>query len=238
MILKGLSLNSLCLLFRDLPGQPLNQTGPCDSKQDIKAYTEDEFLDFEKEVLPLLEKNARLFAAITLYTGMRRGEICALRCEDIDFKSRKIHIEKSIAWPAQNQGIVKAPKTPNGIRCPVILPQLLSVLNQYRKDSGYLIQGQRTKEDEPISRQGVKRLYERIEIAVKESGISFDFKSINRRGRHTVATFMNNAALDDKTIESQLGHYDARFTRERYINMQDKQVEQEMEKLASYLTVI
>ncbi len=204
----------------------------------VKAYTEDEFRDFEKEVLPLLEKNARLFAAITLYTGMRRGEICALRWEDIDFKSRKIHIEKSIAWPAQNQGIIKAPKTPNGIRCPVILPQLLSVLNQYRKDSGYLIQGQRTKEDEPISRQGVKRLYERIEIAVKESGISFDFKSINRRGRHTVATFMNNAALDDKTIESQLGHYDARFTRERYINMQDKQVEREMEKLASYLTVI
>ena len=87
----------------------------------------------------------------------------------------------------------------------------------------YLIRGQREKEDEPITRQGIKRLYDRIEDAVKESGIAFDFKRINRRGRHTIATFMNNAALDDKTIESQLGHKNARFTRERYMNVQAKQ---------------
>ena len=47
---------------------------------------------------------------------------------------------------------------------------------------------------------------------------------------------MNNAALNDKTIESQLGHYDARFTRERYMNAQEKQIERGMDKLASYLT--
>ena len=32
----------------------------------------------------------------------------------------------------------------------------------------------------------------------------------------TVTTFMNNAEVDDKAIESQLGHDDARFTRQRY----------------------
>ena len=73
---------------------------------------------------------------------------------------------------------------------------------------------------------------------VKESGIDFDFANINRRGRHTIATFMNNAALDDKTIESQLGHYNARFTRERYMNAQEKQIERGMDKLASILTAL
>ena len=45
----------------------------------VEAYTEDEYRNFEREVLPRLEGSTQLFAAITIYTGMRRGEICALR---------------------------------------------------------------------------------------------------------------------------------------------------------------
>lgn len=81
-------------------------------------------------------------------------------------------------------------------------------------------------------------MYERIGKATMESGIDFDFGNINRRGRHTVATFMNNAELDEKTIESQLGHYDIRFTRERYMNAQAKQEQRGMDKLASYMTAL
>ena len=182
------------------------------------------------EVLPRLDESAQLFAGITLYTGMRRGEICALRWEDIDLEAMRIHARKSIAWPCQNQGIVKEPKTKNGIRNPIILPQLLFILKRYQRKSGYLIRGQRSKKDEPITEQALKNLYDRIEKATKESSVHFDFKSINRRGRHTMATFMNNAELDDKTIESQMGHYDARFTRERYMNVQARQEEREMNK--------
>ena len=82
----------------------------------------------------------------------------------------------------------------------------------------------------------MKNLYDRIDKAVKLCGIDFDIKSINRRGRHTMATFMNNAELDDKTIESQLGHYDVRFTRQRYMNAQDNQIRREIDKLVTYLT--
>lgn len=204
----------------------------------VEAYTEDEYKDFVTEVLPRLDESAQLFAGITLYTGMRRGEICALRWEDIDLENMRIHATKSIAWPCQNQGIVKEPKTKNGIRNPVIMPQLLFILKRYQRKSGYLIRGQRSKKDEPITGQALKNLYDRIEKAIKESGIDFDFKSINRRGRHTMATFMNNAELDNKTIESQIGHYDVRFTRERYMNAQAKQEEREMNKLSSYLTAL
>ena len=116
------------------------------------------------------------------------------------------------------------------IRNPIILPQLLFILKRYQRESGYLIRGQRSKKDEPITEQALKNLYDRIEKATKESGIHFDFKSINRQGRHTMATFMNNAELDDKTIESHMGHYDARFTRERYMNAQARQEEREMNK--------
>lgn len=202
----------------------------------VKAYTEDEYRDFEKEVLPYLEENAQLFAAITIYTGMRKGEICALRWEDIDLEAKRIHVTKSVAWPCQNQGIIKPPKTKNGIRHPIIMPQLFFILKRHQKETGYLIHGMRSSEDKPITGQAVKSLYDRIDKAIKESRIDFDFRSINRRGRHTIATFMNNAGLDEKTIESQLGHYDIQFTRKQYMNAQDKQEERGMDKLASFIT--
>ena len=46
---------------------------------------------------------------------------------------------------------------------------------------------------------------------------------------------MNHAALDEKTIERQLGHYDVRFTRQRYMNAQAKQEEKSMAQLAAYI---
>ena len=49
---------------------------------------------------------------------------------------------------------------------------------------------------------------------------------------------MNHAALDEKTIESQLGHYDVRFTRQRYMNAQAKQEEKSMAQLAAYIAQI
>lgn len=205
----------------------------------VNAYSEDEYRAFETVVLPSLDESAQLFAAITLYTGMRRGEICALRWEDIDLEAKKIIITKSVAWPCQNQGIIKEPKTKNGFRHPVILPQLLFILKRHARQSGYLIKGRRpTGKDEPITEQALKNLYDRIDKATQESGITFDFRSFNRRGRHTVATFMNNADLDDKTIESQLGHYNADFTRQTYMNAQEKQIARGMEKLADYLTAL
>ena len=174
----------------------------------------------------------------SLYTGMRRGEICALRWEDIDFSLKRIHVTKAVSWPGQNQGILKQPKTHNGVRHPIIILPLLVILLQYRKEQGYVIQGERAKEDAPITRQGIKRLYERIDRAVTDSGCGIDFHSLNRRGRHTIATFMNNAALDEKTIESQLGHYDVRFTRQRYMNAQARQEEKSMAQLAEYIAQI
>jgi integrase len=57
----------------------------------VEAYTEDEYRNFEKLVLPCLEESTKLFAAITLYTGMRRGEICALRWEDITPATKSQH---------------------------------------------------------------------------------------------------------------------------------------------------
>lgn len=206
--------------------------------QKVKAYTEDEFGQFVADLLPLLKGSDKLYAAITLYTGMRRGEICALRWErDIDFDHNRINVEEVVIWPSQNPGIIKPnPKTTNGERDIVIIPQLREILLEQYEPSGYLIRGKRSKEDEPISNMGIQRMNQRIEQAAQSMGITV--KLGNRRGRHTMSTLMNNAGIDDKTIENQVGHYSAEFTRRQYMNHQTKQVERGMAKLSDYIAQI
>ena len=50
-----------------------------------------------------------------------------------------------------------------------------------------------------------------------------------------MATFMNNAGLDDKTIEGQIWHYAASFTRRRCMNPQLEQMRSGMAKLSGYM---
>ncbi len=48
-------------------------------------------------------------------TGMRRGEVCALRCSDLDVDGRTVRVDESVVT-ARGGAVVKAPKTRASIR--------------------------------------------------------------------------------------------------------------------------
>jgi len=68
--------------------------------------------------------------AAGLATGMRRGEVAALRWADIDFDGGKIRIERSLEHT--NAGLaVKAPKTKAGRRTVSIPPSIITELRDH-----------------------------------------------------------------------------------------------------------
>ena len=75
------------------------------------------------------------FAMAMLFTGMRRGEACALRWEDVDFESSSIHIHEAISFD-NGKSIRGKTKTESGERTVPILPPLLPILQAFRKPSG------------------------------------------------------------------------------------------------------
>ena len=202
----------------------------------VTAYTRAEYKELTQTLLPALDGPTKLYAAISLYTGARQGEICALQWQDVDFEKKRLNISKASYWASRNKPSLKSPKTENGERYLVILPQLLSILESAKKESGYLIYGERAGDSVPISHESLVRLNERIHFTEEKEGVKARFS--NRRARHTAATFMNNAQVDDKTVQSQMGHYNAAFTRQRYMNPQEEQIEQGMQKLADYIAKI
>ena len=104
---------------------------------------------------------------LELTTGLRRGELLALRWEDLGVQNRTLSINKSVARQ-DGKLVISTPKTPNSIRT-VLLPEdtakLLAEEHERHPANPYLFPSPRTgKTWDP---DGFRRLHDRI---VKEIG--------------------------------------------------------------------
>ena len=70
-----------------------------------------------KKLIQALETVSILYETyfkLIIATGMRRGECCALKWEDINYAERSIHVCRNAVKTTGDEIIVKAPKTKAG----------------------------------------------------------------------------------------------------------------------------
>ena len=237
-------LNLIRPIFDSAVEDGLIVKNPCVSKRikiigkkskKVLSYTEEEFKQLER-LLTLLSGPSKLFLALSIYTGMRQGELFGLQWENIDLGTNTLQVTQAVAWPSQNQGIIKSPKTANGIRTIIIIPQLSNVLKEYQQSSGYVLTTANQKNDKPMTHQAVKCLKQKIQDAAKANNIPVIF--LSHRARHTIATFMNNAGADDVSITGIIGHSDVAFTKRQYANKQTTQLKRGMECFSDFVAHI
>ncbi len=72
------------------------------SQYEINPFTIEEI----KRILDYKDKSLKNFLGVAFFTGLRTGEICGLKWSDIDFKNKKMSIERQIT-----NGEEKKPKT-------------------------------------------------------------------------------------------------------------------------------
>ena len=237
-------LDLLSQIFDSAVEDGLTYRNPCLSKRIkvvgkrsvlVEAYQDNEYKDLES-LLKYLYGTERLCLALSLYTGMRQGELFALDWRDIDLNRDLITIKASVEWPSANRGVLKEPKTVNGYREIPIIPQLHEILEEQWQSHGFVLVSKRQQPGEPMTHQATKRLYERINKIGQVYGITTKF--LSHRARHSVATILNNAGADDVSISSTLGHSDAAFTRRQYVTKQTKQIRNGMQAFSNYISAI
>jgi integrase len=84
----------------------------------------------------LRERRGRLLysvAVVALATGMRRGELCALRWKDVDLNSGKLSIERALEQTRQGGLRFKPPKTKHGRRTISLPPAAVAELRAHWK---------------------------------------------------------------------------------------------------------
>ena len=153
---------------------------------------------------------------ISLYSGIRIGELCALRWEDVDFKKNCLTINKTIQRvyiKDKNKNISKViittPKTKNANREIPINKDFLEILKKVKSDKKHYILTGNEKYIEPRT---YRKYFNKIlaELRIKH----FNFHSL----RHTFATNCISLGVDYKTVSELLGHANVNITLNLYVH--------------------
>ncbi len=103
---------------------------PAKAKYTPYPLTDLEFLKVHNAVKGTRDEVIVLLAA---WCGLRRGEIFALKPNDIDWKRKTIKIDESTAINDEYDYVDKGPKSHNGYREVVVPSYLMDLLDAYRK---------------------------------------------------------------------------------------------------------
>jgi len=156
-----------------------------------------------------------LAVLLALYTGMRLGEICALRWEDVDLAQRVIRVSQtmqrlSLLDGERRTAIHFGPPKSAASERDIPLPESLAVLlRAARPESGCgFVLSRNGKVAEPRICQY------RFQALLQRAGLS---RRVNFHAlRHTFATRCMEARMDVTTLSQILGHASVKLTLDTY----------------------
>ena len=154
-------------------------------------------------------------------TGMRRGEILALKWSDLDLKTGELKIERQVRG-----GVISVPKTKSSIRTVILPTELLKVLKEYKKtvNSEWIFPSPKdsSKTRDPSA------VRKRLQIILDRAGCKrVRFHDL----RHTFATMALEYGMDVKTLSAAIGHTSAKTTLNVYSHITDIMREQAAVKI-------
>lgn len=168
---------------------------------------------------------------ISLYTGLRIGEVCALAWSDIDLSKRILHVRHTVSRVKATDGktktmlIMDQPKTRSSKRIVPLPSPLVLVLLAFRDVSNSMfVVSDKTSFVSP-------RTYEsRFHRILAD----FHIPKLNYHAlRHTFATRCIEVGVDIKSLSEILGHSDVSITLNTYVHSSLEMKKVQIEKLSS-----
>ena len=176
----------------------------------------------------------KLCVLLCLYTGLRIGEICGLKWEDIDFNNKTLEVKRTIQRIKNTDEnidsktilIASSPKSNTSRRIIPIADFLIDLLKEFKSnDSYYLLSNSEKLYDTRI----LELFYKRV---LKSCGIKYHNFHILR---HTFATRCIESQMDIKTLSEILGHSCIEITLKLYVHPSYELKKNSIENLVSYM---
>ena len=142
---------------------------------------------------------------LSVCCGMRVGEVCALKWEDIDFERQVIQVRRTVyriydplGKPRKSRLVIGPPKTGTSWREIPLAGFLMEMLvgMRTRNDEVYLLSGDNSPEDPQNLRNNFKRVL---------NTLGFPRRKVHSL-RHSFATRCLESKCDFKTLSTILGH--------------------------------
>ncbi len=207
---------------------------PTKKNNSIQILSFDEQKQLEKHLFTDVTET-KIGILLSLYAGLRVGEVCGLKWENIDFINGIIHVEKTVEriknldkldTSSKTVLILSDAKTESSNRIIPIPNMLMEVLkNNKRSDTSFIIQGKSHPFSEPRT----------LQYAFKKCLLECGLSEINYHAlRHTFATRCVEAGVDIKSLSEIMGHSNIKITLNNYVHSSLEQKKLQMDKLNIY----
>jgi integrase len=168
----------------------------------------------EGEIKAVLQKlrgrSMYMIATLGLATGMRRGELLALRWQDVSLDAGKLRVEQSVEQTKAGLRF-KSPKTKHGRRMITIPPSIIAELRAHwadQQERRLALGTGKAPADALVfptwdfAVRSPNALTKEWSVAMAEAGMAVSLHSL----RHTHASSLIAAGVDVLTISRRLGH--------------------------------
>ncbi|MDE6435796.1 MAG: site-specific integrase [Lachnospiraceae bacterium] len=190
----------------------LEKSGIRQKSKPVKTFSKTE----QAKLLSSIYRKTDTFKIATLlclYTGLRLGELCALKWTDFDFKNMSLTVNRTVQRIAVQNGKDKTflletdPKSEDSKRIIPLTAEIAELLVRLRGIRPYVFGGEKPLEPRTMQYRFKKQL--------TEAGI--DDRNFHIL-RHTFATNCIENGMDVKALSEILGHSDVKITLNRYVH--------------------
>lgn len=170
----------------------------------------------QKTLLPVLYCEMDIFkmaVLLCLYTGLRLGELCALKWEDIDYKNKILTVNRTVqrlyaeGYRTKTALIETTPKSEYSRREIPLTDAAMGLFQGFWTNKEYIFGGNR-----PMEPRTMQYHFKKI---LKETNLpNQNFHIL----RHTFSTNCIEGGMDVKSLSEMLGHSDVKITLNRYVH--------------------
>lgn len=194
---------------------------PSIEKKDVSVLNEFEYKKLIRFLCASNESDTvHLCVLITLFTGLRIGEICALKWDDIDTENSIIKVNSTVSRNG-NTYIIGTPKTHSSYRSIPINHILLNQLKCYRKAGTYVL----TESDTFMLPRTFENHYKKLLHQAQIREVNFHAL------RHSFATRCVESGMDIKSLSEILGHANSSITLNTYVHSSMEQKTKQINKV-------
>lgn len=185
---------------------------PKTEKKDTKLLSECQQAQLCKHLMKNIDTTS-LCILLSLYTGLRVGEVCGLMWNDIDFDKSILTVRRTVQRIStgnhKTKLIVDSPKSQTSKRAVPIPTFIMDILRKFRSNDNFFILSGTVNVIEP------RTLQHRFKSLLKKA----ELPSVNYHClRHIIATNCIQIGFDIKTLSEILGHANVETTLNRYVH--------------------
>ncbi len=206
---------------------------PKGSKKEMRVLTREEQQRLTAYLLCEMD-DCKFGVLLALFTGLRIGEVCALRWGDISLPDRTLTVSSTMMRlkdtaqnaPQKTKVVLSSPKSSNSIRVIPLTDYAADLCTRREKQdpAAFVLTGEKDRYIEP------RTLQYRFERYTAECGMEgVHFHTL----RHTFATRCVEVGFEIKSLSEILGHTSPKFTLERYVHSSIEMKRDNMRKLSA-----